>query len=201
MAIHPLGLTKWEDGEAAQRTIRPALAELGRLGRTVWCRCSCAWLGNLAARARGPARQARAGDFGALLPAQQLPLQRRPDRPGVTRVHLPTLHARRQLRGCGRHPGCCRAIAAACISRPSRCNWQDVAFDTLQAKARSWSRPCRRRPDDLGAHHCQRGNACCRLASPFDGTGAGARTGRRRDHRTQSFSSSPTRGVPSSPIT
>jgi len=51
MAIHPLGLIDRSGGEAAQRTVRGALAELDRLGPDWWCGYSYSWLGNLAARA------------------------------------------------------------------------------------------------------------------------------------------------------
>lgn len=60
MAIHPLGLIDWDDGEPAQRTIRAALAELDRLGPDYWCGYSYAWLANLAARARDGQRAERA---------------------------------------------------------------------------------------------------------------------------------------------
>ncbi len=51
MAIHPLGLIDASRGEADQRTIRAALAELDRLGPDWWCGYSYSWLGNMAARA------------------------------------------------------------------------------------------------------------------------------------------------------
>lgn len=52
MAIHPLGLIRWDDGPQAQRTILASLAELDRTGTEAWCGYSYAWLANLAARAR-----------------------------------------------------------------------------------------------------------------------------------------------------
>lgn len=60
MAIHPLGLIAWEDGDGAQRTMRAALAELERLGPDQWCGYSYAWLAGLAARAGEGARAERA---------------------------------------------------------------------------------------------------------------------------------------------
>jgi alpha-L-fucosidase 2 len=51
MAIHPLGLVDWANGEADRRTIKSSLAELDRLGPDWWCGYSYSWLGNLAARA------------------------------------------------------------------------------------------------------------------------------------------------------
>ncbi|MFC5410432.1 glycoside hydrolase family 95-like protein [Larkinella bovis] len=52
MAIHPLGLIRWEDGEASQQIIRNSLALLDRVGPDWWCGYSYAWLGNLKARAK-----------------------------------------------------------------------------------------------------------------------------------------------------
>jgi alpha-L-fucosidase 2 len=52
MAIHPLGLIRWEDGTNAQRTIRATLALLDSVGPKYWCGYSYAWLGNMKARAK-----------------------------------------------------------------------------------------------------------------------------------------------------
>jgi alpha-L-fucosidase 2 len=60
MAIYPLGIVDWANGEADRRTIRASLADLGRLGTDWWCGYSYAWLGNLAARARDGDKAARA---------------------------------------------------------------------------------------------------------------------------------------------
>ncbi|MRS63452.1 hypothetical protein GJJ30_19275 [Larkinella terrae] len=52
MAIHPLGLIRWEDGENAQQIIKNSLALLDRVGPDWWCGYSYAWLGSLKARAK-----------------------------------------------------------------------------------------------------------------------------------------------------
>lgn len=52
MAIHPLGLIKWEDGEDAQQTIRNTVALLDKVGPDFWCGYSYSWLANLKARAK-----------------------------------------------------------------------------------------------------------------------------------------------------
>ncbi len=52
MAIHPLGLIDWSQGEPAQRTIRASLDELERLGSSLWTGYSFAWLASMAARGR-----------------------------------------------------------------------------------------------------------------------------------------------------
>jgi alpha-L-fucosidase 2 len=52
MAIHPLGLIRWENGPADQAIIQASLADLEAKGTSAWCGYSFSWLANLAARAR-----------------------------------------------------------------------------------------------------------------------------------------------------
>lgn len=52
MAIHPLGLIKWEDGGDAQQTIRQTIADLDRVGPSEWCGYSYSWQANLKAWAK-----------------------------------------------------------------------------------------------------------------------------------------------------
>lgn len=52
MAIHPLGLIKWEDGEQAQKSITNTIALLDKVGPDWWCGYSYSWLANLKARAK-----------------------------------------------------------------------------------------------------------------------------------------------------
>jgi len=52
MAIHPLGLIRWEHGARDRAIIEASLAELEEKGSTWWTGYSFSWLANLAARAR-----------------------------------------------------------------------------------------------------------------------------------------------------
>jgi hypothetical protein len=52
MAIHPLGLIKWEDGDSARTLIRHSIALLDSMGPSAWCGYSYSWLANLKARAK-----------------------------------------------------------------------------------------------------------------------------------------------------
>lgn len=52
MAIHPLSLIKWEDGEKAQSIIKNTIALLEKIGPDYWCGYSYSWLGNIKARAK-----------------------------------------------------------------------------------------------------------------------------------------------------
>lgn len=52
MAIHPLGLIRWEDGEPAQQIIKNTIELLKKVGPDYWCGYSYSWLGNIQARAK-----------------------------------------------------------------------------------------------------------------------------------------------------
>lgn len=52
MAIHPLGLIKWEDGTKAQSIIKNSIHLLDSIGPAYWCGYSYSWLGNIKARAK-----------------------------------------------------------------------------------------------------------------------------------------------------
>lgn len=60
MAIHPLGLIRWENGPEDQATIKASLAELDEKGTKAWCGYSFSWLASLAARARDGEKAERA---------------------------------------------------------------------------------------------------------------------------------------------
>jgi alpha-L-fucosidase 2 len=53
MAIHPLGLIRWENGPQDQAIIKASMADLEKNGTSQWCGYSFSWLASLAARARG----------------------------------------------------------------------------------------------------------------------------------------------------
>jgi alpha-L-fucosidase 2 len=60
MAIHPLGLIRWEDGARSQETIRNTLARFDSIGPGAWCGYSYAWLASLKARGKDGDGAARA---------------------------------------------------------------------------------------------------------------------------------------------
>ncbi len=60
MAIHPLGLIKWEDGDSARAIITHSIALLDSIGPSAWCGYSYSWLANLKARAKDGEGAARA---------------------------------------------------------------------------------------------------------------------------------------------
>ena len=59
MAIHPLGLIKWEDGEVAQTIIRNSIHLTDSIGPAYWCGYSYSWMANLKARAKDGAGAAK----------------------------------------------------------------------------------------------------------------------------------------------
>ncbi len=52
MAIHPLGLIKWEDGKQSQEVIKNTISLLDKIGPDYWCGYSYSWLANMKARAK-----------------------------------------------------------------------------------------------------------------------------------------------------
>lgn len=52
MAIHPLGLIRWKDGEKSQAIIKHTIQLLDAIGPDWWCGYSYSWLGNIKARAK-----------------------------------------------------------------------------------------------------------------------------------------------------
>jgi alpha-L-fucosidase 2 len=60
MAIHPLGLIKWEDGARSQAIIKNSIHLLDSIGPAYWCGYSYAWLANMKARAKDGAGAAKA---------------------------------------------------------------------------------------------------------------------------------------------
>jgi len=60
MAIYPLGLFDPDNGEADARVVHASLAELARLGTSLWCGYSFGWEAHLAARAGDGDRAAKA---------------------------------------------------------------------------------------------------------------------------------------------
>ena len=60
MAIHPLGLIRWENGPEDRAIIQATLADLEQQGTSRWCGYSFSWLASLAARARDGNKAAKA---------------------------------------------------------------------------------------------------------------------------------------------
>lgn len=60
MAIHPLGLIQWERGGEDRRIVEATLAEMERLGSSMWTGYSFSWAGSLWARAKQGEKAERA---------------------------------------------------------------------------------------------------------------------------------------------
>ena len=60
MAIHPLGILDWSDGEQAQQIIKATLKKLTDVGPDYWTGYSYSWFGNLQARAMNGEEAAKA---------------------------------------------------------------------------------------------------------------------------------------------
>lgn len=60
MAIHPLGILDWSDGEQAQQIIKATLKRMSDIGPDYWTGYSYSWFGNLQARAMNGEEAAKA---------------------------------------------------------------------------------------------------------------------------------------------
>jgi len=60
MAIHPLGLIRWENGQEDRAIIKVSMTDLEKNGTSQWCGYSFSWLASLAARARDGEKAAKA---------------------------------------------------------------------------------------------------------------------------------------------
>lgn len=60
VAIHPLGLIRWEDGPKSRRIMKETIQRLESAGPAGWCGYSYAWLANLKARAKDGTGASRA---------------------------------------------------------------------------------------------------------------------------------------------
>lgn len=65
MAIHPLGLIKWEDGERSRSIIKNSIHLLDSIGPAYWVGYSYSWLANIKARAKDGEGAAKALDIFA----------------------------------------------------------------------------------------------------------------------------------------
>ena len=59
LAIHPLGLIKWEDGAKSQSIIKNTIHLVDSIGPNYWCGYSYAWMANMKARAKDGAGAAK----------------------------------------------------------------------------------------------------------------------------------------------
>lgn len=121
MAIHPMGLIDWSDGEKSQHIIRATLKRLDEVGPDYWTGYSYSWLANMKARAfdgKGAAQALRTfaecfclkNTFHANGDQTKSGKSRFTYRPSRSRV---TLLSHRASRRC-----CCKAIRARYASSP-----------------------------------------------------------------------------------
>jgi alpha-L-fucosidase 2 len=175
MAIHPLGLVRWEDGGRSQATIRSALAELDRLGTSSWTGYSFAWQATLAARARDGARAERALEIFSTAFCLRNSFHCNGDQSGQGHSQLTyrpfTLEgnfaaaAAVQEMLLQSYSGTLRVFPAV----PS--SWEDVSFETLRAEGAFLVSAQRRGGAVQRVTIVSVAGAPCRLENPFGSAG------------------------------
>lgn len=173
MAIHPLGLIDWSQGEDARRTIRASLAELDRLGTDRWTGYSFAWLANLAARARDGAKAERALEIFSTAFTLRNSFHANGDQSGKGYskfTYRPFTLEGNFAAAAGiqemllqSHTGTVRIFPAVPDS------WQDVAFTTLRAQGAFLVSALRRGGRTRRVEIRSERGGVCELESPFTG--------------------------------
>ncbi len=95
MAIYPLGIVDWGNGDADRRTIQSSIAELKRLGPDWWCGYSYSWFRVSRRLCTGWGNRCRSpSDFCHLfLSAEQFSRERRPVRHRKIKDDVSTVHS------------------------------------------------------------------------------------------------------------
>lgn len=173
MAIHPLGLIDWSQGDEAQRVIRASLAGLDRLGSDWWTGYSFSWLANLAARARDGARAERALEIFATAFTLRNSFHCNGDqsgkgyskftyRPFTLEGNFAALAGIQEML-LQSHTGEVRIFPAVPAA------WRDVSFTTLRAQGAFLVSAARENGRTTRVEITSERGGECRLVSPFTG--------------------------------
>lgn len=173
MAIHPLGLIRWEDGETAQRKITAALAELDRLGPDYWCGYSYSWLGNMAARGRDGERAERALEIFSAAFCLRNSFHCNGDQTGKGYskfTYRPFTLEGNFAAAAGIQEMLLQSYSGSIRIFPAvPAAWADVSFDTLRAEGAFLVSARREGGKTTWVRITAERGGTCRLISPFDG--------------------------------
>jgi len=187
MAIHPLGLFRWDDGLQAQRTILAALAELDRTGTGEWCGYSFAWLVNLSARARNGEKAARAAEIFATAFCLRNSFHCNGDQSGKgysTFTYRPFTLEGNFACAAGIQEMLLQSHGGAITVFPAIPDeWKDLAFDTLRAEGAFLVSAIREGGSTRSVTFVSEKGGVARLANPFGGTPATINAHGVRDQR------------------
>ena len=175
MAIHPLGLIRWENGPEDRAIIKASLADLEQQGTSQWCGYSFSWLASLAARARDGDKAARALEIFATAFCLRNSFHCNGDQSGKGysnyRYRPFTLEgnfasaAGLQEMLLQSYSGTIRVFPAI----PT--DWKDVSFKTLRAEGAFLVSAVRRDGSTQSVEIISEKGGLCRLENPFERTG------------------------------
>ncbi|HWQ52448.1 MAG TPA: glycoside hydrolase N-terminal domain-containing protein [Bryobacteraceae bacterium] len=173
MAIHPLGLYDWENGEPDRRIIRASLADLDRLGSSRWCGYSFSWLGNMAARARDGERAAKALEIFATAFTLRNSFHANGDQSGKgysTFTYRPFTLEGNFAAAAGTQEMLLQSHAGKIILFPAiPASWRDAEFRTLRAEGAFLISARRNNGAVTRVEIVSEAGGTCRLVSPFSG--------------------------------
>jgi alpha-L-fucosidase 2 len=173
MAIQPLGLIDWSDGEQARKIIAASLADLDRTGSDHWCGYSFSWLANLAARARDGAKAEKALEIFATAFTLRNSFHSNGDQSGKGYSkfkYRPFTLEGNFAAGAGVQEMLIQSHRDRILIFPAVPDtWKDVSFTTLRAQGGFLVSAERRGGMTTRVEITSEKGGACRLVSPFSG--------------------------------
>jgi alpha-L-fucosidase 2 len=175
MAIHPLGLIRWENGPVDRAIIKASLAELDEKGTSQWCGYSFSWLASLAARACDGEKAAKALEIFASAFCLRNSFHCNGDQSGKgysNYRYRPFTLEGNFASAAGLNEMLLQSYSGTIRVFPAiPASWKDISFKTLRAEGAFLVSAIRR--DGLTQMveiHSEKGGLC-RIENPFERTG------------------------------
>jgi alpha-L-fucosidase 2 len=172
MAIHPLGLINWSDGEASQRIIEATLRDLDRYGTNRWTGYSFAWLTSVAARARNGQKAEKAMEIFSTAFTLRNSFHCNGDQSGrgySNFTYRPFTLEGNFAAAAGIQEMLLQSHAGKIVVFPAVPEyWSDVSFTTLRAEGAFLVSAKRKDGKTCSVEIVAENGGTCVLASPFD---------------------------------
>jgi alpha-L-fucosidase 2 len=175
MAIHPLGMIRWENGPEDQAIIKASMDDLEQKGTSQWCGYSFSWLANMAARARDGRQAEKALEIFSTAFCLRSSFHCNGDQSGKGYSNFryrPFTLEGNFASAAGLQEMLLQSYSGTIIVFPAiPAAWKDVSFTTLRAEGAFLVSAERR--DGLTRHVkiLAEKEGLCRLENPFPGSG------------------------------
>jgi alpha-L-fucosidase 2 len=171
MAIHPLGMIRWENGPKDRAIIMASMVDLEQKGTKQWCGYSFSWLANMAARARDGEQAEKALEIFSTAFCLRSSFHCNGDQSGKgysnARYRPFTLEGN-FASAAGLNEMLLQSYSGTIIVFPAiPHNWKDVSFSTLRAEGAFLVSAERRDGLTRNVKILAEKNGTCRLENPF----------------------------------